>query len=321
MTLTPPSPSVQPPKKTSWKELNLLARCYLDFQHARISIEHRVRLLLESVWMEAGLMEEIKTEKPANSKGKIRAKYERRFIEYEDEEDNKALQEQAVQLEKQLQEESEPYAIMLARASQLKKDEKETLQDCKRLVQGTALWDWILRVKGLSDVAAMTLLGYINPDKITRVEQVWKFFGLFPNARLISGQKANFNLELKGRMYLLARNIVMQKDPYYEQIYRMKKAYYLQLDEINEEWLTKPGGKMHVDMSAKITMIKLVVSHAVEIILKSNNKPFVSEHQNNRYLPPKPVDDAEVQRYLGLYAADMPEKIERRNKRWANREQ
>jgi hypothetical protein len=308
--------TVIPPRPTSWKELNLLARCYLDFQHARISIERRTRLMLESVWIEAGLMEEVTVSTKKNSKGKTKNKYERRFIVYDDEEDNKALEAQAKKLESELPDNSEPYRIMLERAAALKADEKETLEACKRLMKGSALWDWIERVRGLSDVAAMTLLGYINPDRVRKVEQVWKYFGLYPNAKLISGQKANFNLELKGRMYLLARNIVMQKDPYYEQIYRMKKDYYNELDEIKEQWLTKPGGKMHIDMSAKITMIKLVVSHAVEIILKSNGKEFTSEHQNNRYLPPKPENDYDVQRYLKLYQDDMTEKIERRNKRY-----
>jgi len=275
--------------------------------------------MLEDVWISAGLMEELEISRKTNSKGKIRRKFKRQFIEYEDEEDNKAVQQQAKKLESDLLANSEPYFIMIQRAKQLHADEKETLEACKRLMKGTALWAWIERVRGLSDVAAMTLLGYINPDRVHSVEQVWKYFGLYPGAKLVAGQKADFNLELKGRMYLLARNIVMQKDPYYEQIYRMKKAYYNEIDEIKERWLTKPGGKLHVDMSAKITMIKLVVSHAVEIILTSNGKEFISEHRNNRYLPPKPEDDAEVQRLLTLFAQDMPDKIERRNKRYRER--
>jgi hypothetical protein len=206
---------------------------------------------------------------------------------------------------------------MLERANELAKDEAETLQACKRLMQGTELWNWIERVRGLADVAAMTLLGYINPDRVRGVEQVWKYFGLFPNAKLVSGQKANFNLEIKGRMYLLSRNIVMHKDPYYEQVYRMKKEYYNQLDEVKEDWLKKPGGKLHIDMSAKITMIKLVVSHAVFIILTSNGKTFNSEHRENRYMPPKPNEPGEVKRYLDLYQSDLAEKIERRNRRYA----
>jgi hypothetical protein len=76
--------STRPP----WKELNLLARCFLDFQHARVSIQHRIRLMLEAVLMEAGVMEEVKIKQAANSKGKIKSKYERRLITVQPETDD-----------------------------------------------------------------------------------------------------------------------------------------------------------------------------------------------------------------------------------------
>jgi hypothetical protein len=326
---------------THFREYNLLARCYLDFQHTRISIGHRIRIMLEQVLIENGLMEEVKIT-TKNKNGKEKNRYERRLIlkkepskpkedhpyyekvmeEYEEElaevkEYNIQIQQKAQKIADELPEKSKAYGMMFQRHRQLQKDEKEMLQQCKQLFEVTRLWEWCERVKGLGEVAAMTFIAYIDPEKVREPKSVWRLFGLNKDSKLVAGQKANFNLELKGRMYVIRSNIVMQGDSYYSQIYRMKKEYYNAIEEIIEKKDSMIGWKGWVDNMAKIVMLKLVVSHAVEIILKENGLPFISSHENNRYLPPKPENPEDVQRYLAMFKADMPEKIRRRNERYA----
>lgn len=314
------SSPVSPPT-ISWKDYNLLARCYLDFQHTGISVEHRIRLMYEDVLMQQGLMEETVKQR-ANSKGKIIRTFTRKLVEYDEkdfpdwEEKTKDVIRQAKEVEKYLIENNRAYAMAKLIARSARQDEKQMLKQCKELFESTELWNWCLRVRGLGEVAAMTFISYINPEKITKAESAWRYFGLTPNSKLIPGQKASFNLELKGRMYVIKNNIIMQNDPYYAELYRAKKDYYYQIDEILEKKDTIRGWKAWVDAMAKMAMIKIVVSHAVEIILKSNNKPFLSEHRNNRYLPPKPDDASEVERLVDLWKADMPEKVRRRNDRY-----
>jgi hypothetical protein len=346
---------------TDWERYNMLARSYLDFQHLRIAIEDRIRRLYESQLIKAGIMEEIiKIKQKPN--GKPRREITRRLLtedsnlkeykaalkeledagttsgpDYEDakqnvqaaeeiEAENKIVRNQAKQIEKDLQENDYAYSKMYIRAQALRKDEKRMLDECREMFESTEVWTWCESTRGLGEVAAMTLLGYIRPtyvdpetgqEKPRRVRQVWKYFGLTENSKIVAGEQAHYNLEVKGRILgVIAGNLIMQGDSYYSAIYRIKKEYYNHIDEILERKDTEKGWKAHIDNMAKVVMMKIVVSHAVQIILESLGLPFASEHGNHMYIPPKSDDEAENMRIIQRFKDSMPEQIRIRNKRY-----
>ena len=90
------------------------------------------------------------------------------------------------------------------------------------------------RVRGLGPVAAMTFFTIINTDKIVDREhgevvtagKINKYLGLVPGQRLRSGEKMGFNTQMKGRAWMISRNVIMANDSYYATLYRLQKELY-----------------------------------------------------------------------------------------------
>lgn len=324
---------------TTWKEINLLVRSYIDLQQTRISAEHRIRKLREHALIQAGVAKlvEEKRVSPYDADEEILPTKREHFthtVIIEDEAGAKRVLE--------LLNETRPMAVLLKNHESLEHEEKALLKDIAQICYEHPLWAWCERTRGMSDVGAMTFLGYVNPDRCKTVGHFWAYAGLTPNSRMKSGVKATFNPELKGRIYIVARNIIMGKDPYYYTLYKAKKEYLAQrpdilaqqdgfkayfecnspdaehsrnyLDKVVEgdkdvcpicgvprkirtvEKVKKRGWKGWVDNMAKRWLMKILTSHAVEIICKAEGKPIVSEH--HPHIPVKPESEVDQKRVI-----------------------
>jgi len=268
----------------NWEEMNLLARSYLDLQQTRVGCEHRVMKLLQE-----GASEPIK---------KMSYALARKMLA-------------ALEKKKEL---SEILKILSALRETLHGQEKGLLKDARGIFKDTTLWDWCKRVRGLGPVAAMTFLGFIDPYVCTSAGKLWAYTGFIPGAKMTSGEKSTWSPHLKGRFWLLCRNVVMARDPYYVPLYQAKKDYYLTqrgyakyiedpkscpkyaecLKRLKGKasrlgkTMKKPPCKGHADNLAKRWLVKLLQSHALEIIRKSLGLPWDAVHHG--YIPPKPED-------------------------------
>jgi len=276
-----------------WK---YLARAYLDLQHLRMACEARIRKMGKDV-----------------------------------PEDVKAIMDEYHQM--------------------LKREEKNFLKRLTGKLKEHPLWDWCDRVKGLGPVAALTFLGFTDPytaikewDKkhpdqtdlpIKQKEQqgaimtagkAKAYFGAVPGLKLKSGERLRMNLEAKGRMWLVTRNVIMAKDDYYYPLYAEKKRYYMETARevlLNEKWVTWPpfkeiiedpskcphyeeclkrlSGKarrmgrqpkkfpckLHVDQMAKRFLTGLLVSHATELMCTAEGLDVSNFKSHHGYIPPK----------------------------------
>lgn len=238
----------------------LLARSYLDLQHLRIAVEHRIRKIKESGF---------------------------------DLEENKPILE-----------------VLEVLARELRLEEKRVLEEAKRFIRDHPIWSYCQRVKGMGDVAALTFLGFIDPYVADTAGKARAYFGLVPEAELRSGSKARFNPEGKGRVWLVVRNVIMQRDPYYYPLYQKKKAYYMErmgayinnpqlcpnYEECKRRIMSKARRlgrppkkfpcKAHIDNKAKRWLAGLIVSHATQILREAEGLDVSNFKKHRGYIPP-----------------------------------
>jgi len=179
---------------------------------------------------------------------------------------------------------SDVYNLLLSHRNTLKEQERNLLKSARKLFQDHELWGWCKRVRGLGVVAAMTFLGYINPEIATSAGKIWKIAGFAPDAKLRKGRKAGFNPELKGRFWLIGRNVYLKRDDYYFPLYQAKREYYL----TKRHDLRSPK---RINAMSFRWLIKLLISHAWELIRKAEGLP-INPHHN--YIPPKPENPSEA---------------------------
>jgi len=271
----------------SFPKFRMIARMYLDQQQMRIACEHRIRKILEEI---PGI-EKIDYMKL------IKDKKEKLLTELKEK-----LKVDDLTLEL--------IAIMKTHRDNLYAEEKRLLKDFENVAEDTLIWKWSKNVKGLGPVGCMTFLGFINPDA-TSAGKIWKYFGYAPDSKLVKGQKANFNREAKGRAWVIATNVIRAGDPYYTALYKAKKKYYLKVRGMEKyiedptkcpdyekcmellrakakrlgRPVKKPPCRAHVDNRAKRWLIKLLLSHAWELIRREMGQE-IPKHRN--YIPPKP---------------------------------
>ena len=275
--------------------LQSLARSYLDLQQLRIAVEHRMRKMLEKYVMERycaenklNYEETLKDFKETEGRGEKvkKLKAMTKFLE-----EKKFLEPVKQELK------NDPIHQKLAEhRRQLFNEEKRLLSDSQSYFENTKVWEWCNGVSGLGPVAGMTFFGYINPFYCTTAGKFWAYIGLIPEAKLTAGEKAHYNPELKGRFYVIAKNVVMAKDNYYKALFDAKKLYLTgRPDFVEQREAGKKGVKGHVNSMAARWLCKLIISHAVEIMRESEG---LEVHRHHGHIPPKPEDPAEVQRIL-----------------------
>ncbi|MGC8578150.1 MAG: hypothetical protein ACP5KW_09415 [Thermoproteota archaeon] len=223
-------------------------------------------------------------------------------------------------------EDEEIKKMLIEHHQRLKAEEKLLLKEIEKRIKQEFLWQWCLNVKGLGVVGALTFLGFINPERCDTAGKARAYLGLIPGVELKSGKKISFNPEAKGRIWLITRNIIMAKDPYYYELYTRKKEYYLNNERkvfYNGEWITFPPFKeiledptkcpfymecvkkykakaerlgreakpvscrAHLDNMAKRWLASLLVAHATELMRRSLGLPVDNFKKHHNYIPPK----------------------------------
>jgi len=129
--------------------------------------------------------------------------------------------------------------------------ERQTLAKAKELFKNHPIWDWCSYIRGFSDVACLTFLGYINPFYVHPEKRgltagmLKRKFGLTPGQKMQRGRKLDFDPHAKGRFLgVLTKNVIMKRDSYYYALYDAKKEYYANETRdvfLNGTWVKWPG--------------------------------------------------------------------------------
>ena len=245
-----------------------------------------------------GLKDEMREKKPRLDKEQqYGPRTVRKKVMVPDPEEKQRIEDSANQISQEVMQRT-GYKVLADHAKRQRKEEELMLKQAKEIFQGSELWAWCERVKGLGEVAALTLLSYVNPEIASSAGKVWKYTGWTPDAKLRAGQQGSFAPGAKGRIYVLANNVFIQTDPYYRKIYDLKKEYYENRPDILAEKETnKKSWKKHVHLRAFRFMLKIILSHALEIIRQEEGLEFPRPHR--WYIPIKP-DVTQEPQYLEL---------------------
>lgn len=252
--------------QTIWREINLLARAYLELQRSRVAFDLRIQKLEESELVEEGLYLKIDTEKVDKKTNK-----KKRSTVYKPVDKTKGTQKKIAEFLLKLKEENTIYQILLTHKTRIKKQETDLIEDAKAIFQNTGVWDWCLGTRGLGPVASLTFMGYINPAKTPTLGNLWSMCGLTPGSKFRRGEQGHSSPIVKARIWLIAGNTIKAQDPYYSQIYNLKKNYFMHRPDLLAQ-KEGPGkikgwqGKMH-NYALRVLM-KILVSHAYELIMK-----------------------------------------------------
>lgn len=309
-----------------WELLQELARSYLDLQKTRVGMELRSQKMILKHLLRLGLAveETVSTKKhPTDEDAPPITGKRIVHVKSDDKEEQKKIEERIDIETKKFKEESETYKIVIAHKQRLHKQEKDLLKDCVKLFEHSELWQWCLGVKGLGEVAGMTFIGYIDPTKTKDkgVNAVFSYLGLSAErSRLKKGEQAHFSPKLKGRFLgVIGKNIIRSQDPYYVQVYYIKKEYYQQRPDLLDKFDKKPKGwKAHIDKMAIRVLTKLVTSHAYDILKHDRGltNRIIIDHRNN--IPLKPNETDEQKKILDTYRRNHAMFLEKLKLAWAN---
>jgi len=193
----------------------------------------------------------------------------------------------------------------------LESERKKLLKEAKNLFENHLIWKYCQKIKGMGEVAALTFLGYIDPYKVTSAGQVRAYFGVAPQTSKESGEISKWNREAKGRLWLIIRNVIMAKDPYYYPLYLQKKQWYLTREygkyienaelcphykecykrlfhkaaRLNRP-IKKPPCKAHVNNLAIRWLMGIIVNHAAELLRRAEGLGVSAWKSHSNYIPP-----------------------------------
>jgi|SRR5215510_2888200 len=301
-----------------FKILNQIARSYLDIQKTRVAMELRCQRLEEQELIRFHMAKEIITIETDDEGREKRA----RKVEYVkgETEDEQADIDKAIDVTlADFRENNESYKLLLSHKDRLNKQETDILKESAKIFNVTKLWQWCERVKGLGPVAAMTFVGYINPEVAKTQDRMHSYLGLTPNQLKRKGVQVNFNPQLKGRFLgVICQNLIRARDPYYSAIYNIKKDYYRERPDLLAK--QKKGFNAHTHKMALRIMAKIIVSHAFELLqLDRGIDPKANQttpHRRRNYLPIKPEDALEQKKYLDQYTMTHAKMIEKLKRLW-----
>lgn len=284
--------------------MRMFARSYLDVQQLRVSVEHRMMKMHERAYVEAYASMHGVDQEEVNKKLKDAGKTERKKLleRIEQELDAAGLLKKI----NEAVEKDEIYRELASHHDRLHDEEKFLLKQSQALFKDHPIWVWCERVRGLGPVAAMTFLGYIDPYRINTAGKLWAFIGEKPGQRMISGTRGKYNPELKGRFWMIGRNIIMAQDDYYAAMYDIEKKFYHNRPDMKAQEGILKGWKGKTHAMAMKWMRKMVESHALEIMRRSEELEFFP---HRFYIPPKPADPIERQRILQEFEASRIELI------------
>jgi hypothetical protein len=298
-----------------FKILNQIARSYLDIQKTRVAMDLRCQRLEEQELIRHDLAKEQTLIEEDENGHEIRSR-KVSLAKGETEEEQKEIEKQIKETLERFRNENESYKLLLSHKDRLHKQELDLLKESTKIFNVTSLWQWCEMVRGLGPVAAMTFVGYINPEIAKTIANMWSYLGLTPNQLKRKGVQVNFNPQLKGRFLgVICQNLIRAADPYYAAIYRIKKDYYRERPDLLEN--KKKGFNAHTHKMALRIMAKIIVSHAFELLQKDRGtpiEPIINSHRNP--LPIKPESQTTQKEVLERYTMNHARIIERLKQLW-----
>lgn len=206
------------------RKLRALGQVYLQIQRSRVGVELQMQKLEEQELIKRGFAKK----KQLTEQERASHDYKKTELIITDEvmatialRDLKASKEYKVLEEYNKNEQAEELRFLAAA--------EERFSDSK-------IWEFCEHVKGLGPVAALTFFTVLDTEAIIRVSgegsrvitagKVNKYLGLVPGQRLQAGKLGGFNTLMKGRTWVLSRNVIMANDSYYAEIYRIEKEFY-----------------------------------------------------------------------------------------------
>lgn len=158
---------------------------------------------------------------------------------------------------------------------------------------GTKLSKWCDRTKGLSNIAELLFNSF--DVKKYKLGQIYSYLGLTPQSKLKRGEQAHHNPALKGKIYMFAKSCIMHKDPYYYPLYKAKQAFVAKRKDRKELEKTEKGWKAHNNNLATRWLMKLLISHAYELMREEKGLEVYKHHP---HIPPKPQTTQEQKKML-----------------------
>ncbi|MEM4006042.1 MAG: hypothetical protein QXT92_00090 [Nitrososphaerota archaeon] len=195
--------------------------------------------------------------------------------------------------------------LTLSDTIRLALEEKKYLKESLKMLEPHPIYKWCTCVKAgkgtLGVVDALMFLGFIDPHEATTGAKAKAFWGLTPQAKLEASKKISARVELKGIAYMIAKRVIMGKDPYYYALYDAKKRFLMNKypdklvfkrgNKVTVYEKGKPGYAAGINGKAMFWLMQLLVSHAQEIIRTAEGYEVPKHYY---HIPPKPLDiDAE----------------------------
>ena len=188
---------------------------------------------------------------------------------------------------------ADPWVLNLLRSTinGFKNYEKEIKREVMKRLEGTELLDWVERVKGLGETAALLFAGEIN-ERVSSAGKVWAYWGLTPLSKKRAGQKVVGNPSLKGKALYITRSLIAGRktkagyyppDPYYYGYFEAKRHYYTHVKNLNP---------LVAHYKAVFWLAKLLLSHAYELKRLDAGLDVSAVRSHRNYIPPKPTKDA-----------------------------
>lgn len=134
-----------------------------------------------------------------------------------------------------------------------KQSEKNIKEYFKNEKNRPPIYDWLLSIKGISDILAGQLIAYININKTPGIANLWSYTGLAPNQQRRKKKDCHWNHKLKSVCYLISDSFIKQRTPKYRDIYDKEKEKQIPICQA----LDKKGWKGHADNRARRKAVKI----------------------------------------------------------------
>lgn len=150
-------------------------------------------------------------------------------------------------------------AILRRYYESLERMEKDLNHDIEELVSEYGFYPILSRVKGIGPTMAAKLIALVDIRKCDTVSALWRFAGLAvidgKAEKPVPGEKLHYSKRLKATMYLVAKQLMAVKGPYYDYYYEMRQKY----ESKHPDW---PRLRIHLAALRKVE--KLFLAHMWE---------------------------------------------------------
>lgn len=160
------------------------------------------------------------------------------------------------------------------------------------LMEETVWKDWLINIRGISDVLGSNLLKNIGYcENFQQISSLWRYCGLDPDGAKgrKKGEKIHYNPLMKTLAWKIGDSFIKQRTPTYRRIYDEEKARQLSLKEQGVE--NAPKSLLHADLRARRKMVKVFLQH-YWLVCRDMKKlpvtmPYVFDRMgHNHYIPP-----------------------------------